>query len=414
MTNLEIRNFKNQNKLLYFNRFRFALFEFTDMQAYAKIMNLRSAIAFIYQLCLMIMVVCSATIIIYNQAELNKNAAETLNLVHHRFIKNYFLAFYIINYIFLFDYFLRWIYADYSQYKWSRLKAFLLFPFRFTSFLDFGSFLIVIIIYHTGLEQMIMHPQFNTDPSLFKDFVNNVVFMDLFPAAILFKILGLHKKIINNTVLASEINVFGEVIKRRWRILLSSIIVILVFAFVLSFIILRVEQDYYQQHNINLDSDKYKFKTLGDSLWFAVGTITTIAYGDLAPVSEQGRFFASLMGIIGVTYYGFLTSLFASGIISVLNESARARTNTKLLQFQSENERLLNDFSEKIIDEFKKYKNQDKDDEESVKQDIQKERMIMFNQRTARKNPKLLKGLVDDFAKKKSQINWILRKPSKR
>ncbi|MCV3728638.1 potassium channel family protein [Ureaplasma miroungigenitalium] len=413
MTKEEIKSFRKENKLLYFNRFRFVLFEFTDMQAYSKIMNIKSIVAFFYQLCLMIMVVASSTIIIYNQANLNNTSDPIQETNHHTFIKQYFLIFYIINYVFLFDYFLRWFYADYSQYKWSRIKAFLLFPFRFTSFLDFGSFLIIIIIYHSGLQQTLFSNEFLTDDQVFSDFVNNPVYMDVFPAAILFKILGLHKKIINNTVLASDINVFGEVIKRRWRILLSSIIVILVFAFVLSFIILRCEQDYYHLKNIPYESDKYKFRSLGDSLWFAVGTITTIAYGDLAPVSEQGRFFASIMGVIGVTYYGFLTSLFASGIISVLNESARARTNTKLLQFQSENERLLNDFSIKIIDEFKKYKNKDAEEAEdaSVKNE---ETIILHKQRTSRRHPKLLKGLVDDFQKKNKQVVWNLRKPIKR
>ena len=44
----------------------------------------------------------------------------------------------------------------------------------------------------------------------------------------------------------------------------------------------------------------------------------------------------------------FLTSLFASALISVINEYGKRRDNRRFLEFQSENERLLHEFSEQI------------------------------------------------------------------
>jgi voltage-gated potassium channel len=68
-------------------------------------------------------------------------------------------------------------------------------------------------------------------------------------------------------------------------------------------------------------TDKQSFPTIGDGLWWAVQTVTTVGYGDLVPTSTTGRLIAALEMIGGI---GFLTVVTAA-ITSTFIENARRR-----------------------------------------------------------------------------------------
>ncbi|SDC95247.1 ion transporter [Williamwhitmania taraxaci] len=55
-------------------------------------------------------------------------------------------------------------------------------------------------------------------------------------------------------------------------------------------------------------------KTAGDALWWAFTTVTTVGYGDLYPVTTEGRIIAVVLMVTGVglfgTFTGFVTSWF--------------------------------------------------------------------------------------------------------
>ena len=56
--------------------------------------------------------------------------------------------------------------------------------------------------------------------------------------------------------------------------------------------------------------------TGSDALWYVIVTISTVGYGDHYPVTNDGRFFGSLIIVIGVgifgTFTGYLANLFLS------------------------------------------------------------------------------------------------------
>lgn len=68
-------------------------------------------------------------------------------------------------------------------------------------------------------------------------------------------------------------------------------------------------------------TDKKTFPNIGDGLWWAVQTVTTVGYGDLVPVSTAGRLVASIVMLFGI---GFLTVITAS-ITSTFIETTRRR-----------------------------------------------------------------------------------------
>lgn len=68
-------------------------------------------------------------------------------------------------------------------------------------------------------------------------------------------------------------------------------------------------------------TDPKSFPNIGDGLWWAIQTVTTVGYGDLVPTSPGGRFVAALVMVIGI---GFLTVITAA-ITSTFIETARRR-----------------------------------------------------------------------------------------
>jgi voltage-gated potassium channel len=50
----------------------------------------------------------------------------------------------------------------------------------------------------------------------------------------------------------------------------------------------------------------------GDALWWAVVTATTIGYGDLSPVTVEGRLIAVVLMLTGIGVIGVFTATVAS------------------------------------------------------------------------------------------------------
>jgi voltage-gated potassium channel len=53
-------------------------------------------------------------------------------------------------------------------------------------------------------------------------------------------------------------------------------------------------------------------RTASDALWWVLVTISTIGYGDLYPVTHQGRLIAVVVILLGVALFGVVTGLLAS------------------------------------------------------------------------------------------------------
>lgn len=51
---------------------------------------------------------------------------------------------------------------------------------------------------------------------------------------------------------------------------------------------------------------KANIKSFDDALWFSIVTLTTVGYGDLHPVTDNGRLFGSVFLIFSLAFYGVL------------------------------------------------------------------------------------------------------------
>ena len=64
--------------------------------------------------------------------------------------------------------------------------------------------------------------------------------------------------------------------------------------------------------------------SLGDALWWAMTTVTTVGYGDLEIVTGRGRLVAVVLMIGGITLLGLVTATLASWIVERVSEEDAA------------------------------------------------------------------------------------------
>lgn len=79
--------------------------------------------------------------------------------------------------------------------------------------------------------------------------------------------------------------------------------------------------------------------TLGDALWWAFVTVTTVGYGDLSPVTPAGRVIAVALMIGGIAVLGVVTATLASWIVSSVSEeesSEHAATREQVAELLEE------------------------------------------------------------------------------
>jgi voltage-gated potassium channel len=65
--------------------------------------------------------------------------------------------------------------------------------------------------------------------------------------------------------------------------------------------------------------------TFGDALWWALASVTTVGYGDRFPVTEDGRFIATLLMLVGIGLFSSLTALLAAWVLGENQKKEEAK-----------------------------------------------------------------------------------------
>ena len=67
--------------------------------------------------------------------------------------------------------------------------------------------------------------------------------------------------------------------------------------------------------NAERDAQGATITNFGDALWWAMETITTVGYGDVVPVTPQGRFFATGVMLLGISVLGAVTAWLSATVV---------------------------------------------------------------------------------------------------
>lgn len=63
--------------------------------------------------------------------------------------------------------------------------------------------------------------------------------------------------------------------------------------------------------------------TIGDAIWWAFETVTTVGYGDFVPVTHLGRVFAVLIMIVGISVLGVVTASMSASLVKQRGNAAQ-------------------------------------------------------------------------------------------
>jgi voltage-gated potassium channel len=79
--------------------------------------------------------------------------------------------------------------------------------------------------------------------------------------------------------------------------------------------------------------------SLGDAFWWAIVTTTTVGYGDVSPVTTEGRLIAVALMVIGIGFIGVLTATLTSFFVDTGGEAKKL--DDRLLKIEEKLDALI-------------------------------------------------------------------------
>lgn len=195
--------------------------------------------------------------------------------------------------LFILDYVLRWITADYRLGKegWS----FVLYPFTGWAIIDMLSILPGLSLLNRGFK--------------------------IFRMTRLLRILRLFKLI----RYSEKIQILGKVFRKERKVLLSVFGIAVFYVFLTALIMFNAEP------HVNPVTGVSTFEDFFDALYWATVTLTTVGYGDMIPVTDIGRFVSMLSSLFGVAIIALPSGVITASYLDELRAMKQRNNDMKKL-----------------------------------------------------------------------------------
>lgn len=179
--------------------------------------------------------------------------------------------------LFIIDYILRWITADYKIEKKGGLP-FILYPFTFMAIIDLLSILPSLSIINKGFKALRV--------------LRMIRAMRVFR---IFKAVRYSK----------SFRIIGNVLKNSRESLIAVCVLAFGYIIISALIIFNVEPD--------------TFNTFFDAIYWATVSLTTVGYGDIYPVSLMGRIITMISSIFGIAIVALPAGIITAGYMKEID-----------------------------------------------------------------------------------------------
>lgn len=192
--------------------------------------------------------------------------------------------------IFILDYVLRWVTADYKLNRKS-FSSFVKYPFTPWAVIDLVSILPSLTVINSGFKLL----------RLFR-IVRTVRVMRALRIVRVFKAMRYSK----------SFEIIHDVIKRSKSALIAVMTLAIGYVLISALVIFNVEPD--------------SFKTFFDAIYWATVSLTTMGYGDIYPISTAGRVVTMVSSIFGIAIVALPAGIITAGYMSALEEEKSSDT----------------------------------------------------------------------------------------
>jgi len=101
------------------------------------------------------------------------------------------------------------------------------------------------------------------------------------------------------------------------------------------------------ENEVERDAPNATIHGIGDSLWWAFSTVSTVGYGDRYPVTPAGRVVAAALMVVGVSLFGVITASLATFFVRHVRQQPQDVTGAELAQRLARVELLLEQLVER-------------------------------------------------------------------
>lgn len=182
--------------------------------------------------------------------------------------------------VFIVDYLLRWITADFKLTDRPKWVAFLSYPFTAFAIVDLLSILPSVIVVNQAFK--------------------------LFRLTRLFKILRVFKFI----RYSKNVQILFKVLRKERHILFTVFWIALFYIIITALIMFNVEES-------------AMFNDFFDALYWATTTLTTVGYGDICPATDMGRIISMLSAILGVAVIALPSGVITASYLEELRDAKK-------------------------------------------------------------------------------------------
>lgn len=109
---------------------------------------------------------------------------------------------------------------------------------------------------------------------------------------------------------SNSISILVKVFKKEASLLITVFVIALIFVFISALMIYQFEHLYQPD----------AFRNFFDAIWWSFATLTTVGYGDIYPISTEGRLIAVIVSFFGIAIVALPSGIIAAGLIDEIKK----------------------------------------------------------------------------------------------
>ena len=114
---------------------------------------------------------------------------------------------------------------------------------------------------------------------------------------------------------SKSLKMIGEVLKETRYDLMVTIFATIIMLIVASTLMFSLENE----------AQPEAFDNIGQSLWWAVATLTTVGYGDIYPITGMGKLLSGVIALLGIGIVALPTGIISSAFVEKIRERKKEK-----------------------------------------------------------------------------------------